>query len=67
MADSTTLGRGNFDYHFQVLHQLGIQECDGKRGVSAVLGGKMGVKQRVVSACPLRRRNVGKTAFSRDE
>ena len=64
MAGSTTLGRGNFDYHFRLLHQLGIHECDGKRGVAAVFWGKIGVERGVVSACPLRRRDVGKTAFS---
>ena len=64
MAGSTTLGRGNFGYQFRVLYQLDIKKCDGKRGVAAVFGGKMGVKRGVVSACPLRRRNLAEAAFS---
>lgn len=58
MAESTTLGRGHFDYQVRILCQLDIWKCDGKRGFSAFLWGKMGVKRGVSPACPLWRRNT---------
>ena len=45
MEESTTLGRGNFDYQFRVLYRLRVLNCDGKRGFAAVLGVKWGLNQ----------------------
>ena len=56
-------GRGVFTTRFEFFINLGILNCDGKRGFEAVFWDEMGVKSGKVPVYPLRKRNVNGITF----